>query len=70
MWQWQNSGAASDGTAASGSNQNVVQPAGPTGHPHPHPQGAGELQDMLQMLDPHTGTAPFEDLNMFNANFE
>jgi hypothetical protein len=25
---------------------------------------------MLQMLDPHTGAAPFEELNMFSTNFE
>jgi hypothetical protein len=67
MWQWQNAGAGADGSAAAAANQNVSQPPGPSGHPQ---QGTGELQDMLQMLDPHTGTAPFEDLNMFSTNFE
>jgi len=53
--------------ATSAANQNVSQqPPGPSGHP----QGTGELQDMLQMLDPHTGAAPFEELNMFSTNFE
>jgi len=66
MWQWQNSGAASDGAPPNTSNPSVAPATATTGHP----QGTGELQDMLQMLDHHTGAAPFEDLNMFNPNFE
>lgn len=65
MWQWQQGGAPEHGSAPSATNQGVPQQPGPGGH-----QGTGELQDMLQMLDPHTGAAPFEDLNMFNTNFE
>ncbi len=64
MWQWQGQGHAPDPTP-SGTNVSQQQQPGPG-----HSQGTGELQDMLQMLDPHTGAAPFEDLNMFNTNFE
>ncbi|XP_021963129.1 aryl hydrocarbon receptor nuclear translocator homolog isoform X2 [Folsomia candida] len=67
MWQWQGQGGPTDGSPST-TNQGVPQQPGPGGHS----QGTGELQDMLQMLDPHshTGAAPFEDLNMFNTNFE
>ena len=66
MWQWQNTGGTTDGV-----NQGTApNPAATTAAGTGHPQGSGELQDMLQMLDHHSGTAPFEDLTMFNANFE
>lgn len=68
MWQWQNAAAGADGTPTTAPNATVGSSAGPPGHPHP--QAPGELQDMLQMLDHHTAAAPFEDLNMFNTNFE
>lgn len=69
MWQWQNAAAGADGSSTSAPNATVGSSAGPAGHPHP--QGPGELQDMLQMLEHHnTGAAPYEDLNIFNANFE
>lgn len=66
MWQWQNAAAGADGAPTTAPNATAGSSAGPTGHPH----APGELQDMLQMLDHHTGAAPFEDLNMFNTNFE
>ncbi|KAG5885715.1 hypothetical protein JTB14_022806 [Gonioctena quinquepunctata] len=54
---WQNAAQASEsGPGSSGS--------GPPPQQQPH-----ELSDMLQMLD-QGGAASFEDLNMFNTNFE
>jgi aryl hydrocarbon receptor nuclear translocator len=67
MWQWQNSGGGQNGPPPSAANSSGPQ-SGPPGHPQQ--QGTGELQDMLQMLDHHSATAPFEDLNMFTSNFE
>ena len=61
MWQWQNAGTGQEGAATA--------PPNTTG-PQAGPQGPGELQDMLQMLDHHAAAAPFEDLNMFNTSFE
>ncbi|XP_017769795.1 PREDICTED: aryl hydrocarbon receptor nuclear translocator homolog isoform X2 [Nicrophorus vespilloides] len=58
QWTWQGSSQGSDsgGPGSSGS--------GPPPQSQPH-----ELSDMLQMLD-QSGTASFEDLNMFNTTFE
>ncbi|CAH1980491.1 unnamed protein product [Acanthoscelides obtectus] len=54
---WQSSTQTSEaGPGSSGS--------GPPAQPQPH-----ELTDMLQMLD-QSGATSFEDLNMFNTNFE
>ncbi|CAG7837683.1 unnamed protein product [Allacma fusca] len=66
MWQWQNPGAGPDGVTQGTAPNPAATSTGATGHP----QGTGELQDMLQMLDHHSSTAPFEDLTMFNTNFE
>lgn len=75
MWQWQGSAQTSEsGPGSSGSGH-----AGSSGG-QPGTQGAGggttgapgqqqELTDMLQILD-SSGTTSFEDLNMFNTNFE
>ncbi|KAF4520745.1 hypothetical protein B566_EDAN007374 [Ephemera danica] len=72
MWQWQNSSQASDsGPGSSGSSAGP-----PTGGPPvtqggpPGPGQPQELTDMLQMLQDQGGTTSFEDLNMFNTNFE
>lgn len=58
QWTWQGSNQDSDsgGPGSSGS--------GPPPQSQPH-----ELSDMLQMLD-QSGAASFEDLNMFNTQFE
>ena len=65
MWQWQGAGGNQEAPAGSAPNANAPQVGSQPAH-----QAPGELQDMLQMLDHHSAAAPFEDLNMFNANFE
>lgn len=58
MWGWQ-AGA----TGATAVANNVP--------PHPHSGHPQELSDMMmQMLDQSAAAASFEDLNMFNTNFE
>ncbi|XP_012063133.1 PREDICTED: aryl hydrocarbon receptor nuclear translocator homolog [Atta cephalotes] len=71
MWGWQ-----------SQQHQQTQQPDGQTGAqvsaqaqpPHPGQAGPGtqpqELSDMLQMLQDQGGSSGFEELNMFNTNFE
>lgn len=67
MWQWQNSSQASDSGPGS-SSSSAGPPPGPSGPGGPtQPQ---ELTDMLQMLQDQSGTASFEELNMFNTSFE
>ncbi|XP_059479772.1 aryl hydrocarbon receptor nuclear translocator homolog isoform X3 [Neocloeon triangulifer] len=67
MWQWQNSSQASDSGPGS-SSSSAGPPPGPSGPGGPtQPQ---ELTEMLQMLQEQSGTGNFEDLNMFNTNFE
>lgn len=67
MWQYNSLGAES---ASVGPSTSSVHPGSGTGH-----QGGGapgvqpELTDMLQILE-QPGTANFDDLNMFNTNFE
>ncbi|XP_070171119.1 aryl hydrocarbon receptor nuclear translocator homolog isoform X1 [Polyergus mexicanus] len=70
MWGWQNQ------------QHQTPQPDGQTGAqvaaqaqpPHPGQAGPGtqpqELSDMLQMLQDQGGSSGFEELNMFNTNFE
>jgi len=65
MWQWHGQGGNQEGAAGQTPNANAPQVGSQAAH-----QAPGELQDMLQMLDHHSAAAPFEDLNMFNANFE
>nr|ALT07183.1 bHLH transcription factor ARNT [Dastarcus helophoroides] len=57
---WQGAGQAADTSGGSTSG---------SGPPPPPPPQPHELSDMLQMLD-QGGAASFEDLNMFNTNFE
>lgn len=59
QWAWQ--GQASQGSDSGGPGSSA---AGPPQQAQPH-----ELNDMLQMLD-QTGGAAFEDLQIFNTNFE
>ena len=73
MWQYNNIGTegSTAGPSTSGGHHS-------TSAPH-HPSVAGtaaaasgsqpELTDMLHMLD-QSGSTNFDDLNMFNANFE
>jgi len=70
MWGWQSQ------------QHQTAQPDGQTGAqvtaqaqpPHPGQTGPGtqpqELSDMLQMLQDQSGSSGFEELNMFNTNFE
>ncbi|XP_011642938.1 aryl hydrocarbon receptor nuclear translocator homolog isoform X3 [Pogonomyrmex barbatus] len=70
MWGWQSQ------------QHQTQQPDGQTGAqvaaqaqpPHPGQTGPGtqpqELSDMLQMLQDQGGSSGFEELNMFNTNFE
>ncbi|XP_024875953.1 aryl hydrocarbon receptor nuclear translocator homolog isoform X2 [Temnothorax curvispinosus] len=70
MWGWQSQ------------QHQTQQPDGQTGPqvpaqaqpPHPGQAGPGtqpqELSDMLQMLQDQGGSSGFEELNMFNTNFE
>lgn len=58
MWGWQ---AGATGATAVANN---LPPHSHSGHPQ-------ELSDMMmQMLDQSAAAASFEDLNMFNTNFE
>ncbi len=80
MWPWP--GGATQGEGSPGPRSGG--PGGPAqgqpppphahaGHPHAHATGPGggqhELSDMMQLLD-HGGATTFEELNMFNTNFE
>jgi len=70
MWGWQSQQHQTqqpDGQAGA----QVSAQAQP---PHPGQAGPGtqpqELSDMLQMLQDQGGSSGFEELNMFNTNFE
>uniref|UniRef100_A0A1B6CDX3 Aryl hydrocarbon receptor nuclear translocator homolog n=1 Tax=Clastoptera arizonana TaxID=38151 RepID=A0A1B6CDX3_9HEMI len=68
MWSWQNASQASD--SGPGSSGSGGHPSGNAGGPPGNPPQPQELSDMMmQMLD-QGGATSFEDLNMFNANFE
>ncbi|CAG0917689.1 unnamed protein product [Notodromas monacha] len=60
--------AGSGGAASSGAMTGPQPPHAHAGHSHP-PSSNHELSDMMQLLD-HSGATPFEELNMFNTNFE
>lgn len=60
MWTWPGAGQTAEAAGAVTSTGAAVQGAVPQQH---------ELTDMLQMLD-QTGTASFEELNMFGTGFE
>ena len=67
MWQYSSLGGegGSGGPSTSGAH--------PGSAPHANAAGPGnaqpELTDMLQILDP-SGAANFDDLNIFNTNYE
>ncbi|KAK0173667.1 hypothetical protein PV328_006829 [Microctonus aethiopoides] len=71
MWAWQGQQHQTQQQDGGQSNTQVTGQAQPTHGP----QGAGgpqpqELSDMLQMLQEQGGASGFEELNMFNTNFE
>lgn len=71
MWAWQGQQHQTQQQDNGQSNTQVTGQAQPTHGP----QGAGgpqpqELSDMLQMLQEQGGASGFEELNMFNTNFE
>ena len=70
MWQYSSlggEGGGGGGPSTSGAhasaNAHAGGAAGPGGNAQP------ELTDMLQILDP-SGAANFDDLNIFNTNYE
>lgn len=72
MWGWQGQQHQTPQQDAAQSNPQV---AGQTQPPHPTQAGGPgtqpqELSDMLQMLQDQGGASGFEELNMFNTNFE
>ncbi|KAG7206403.1 hypothetical protein KM043_003764 [Ampulex compressa] len=71
MWGWQSQQHQAPQQDGGQSNPQVAgqaQPAHPAqGGPGTQPQ---ELSDMLQMLQDQGGASGFEELNMFNTNFE
>ncbi|XP_047354498.1 aryl hydrocarbon receptor nuclear translocator homolog isoform X2 [Vespa velutina] len=72
MWGWQGQQHQTPQQDAAQSNPQV---AGQTQPPHPAQAGGPgtqpqELSDMLQMLQDQGGASGFEELNMFNTNFE
>ncbi|XP_076396349.1 aryl hydrocarbon receptor nuclear translocator homolog tgo isoform X3 [Megachile rotundata] len=71
MWGWQSQQHQAPQQDDGQSNPQVAGQAPP---PHPSQGGPGtqpqELSDMLQMLQDQGGASGFEELNMFNTNFE
>ncbi|CAL7939030.1 unnamed protein product [Xylocopa violacea] len=71
MWGWQSQQHQAPQQDGGQSNPQVAGQAQP---PHPSQGGPGtqpqELSDMLQMLQDQGGASGFEELNMFNTNFE
>ncbi|XP_053984485.1 aryl hydrocarbon receptor nuclear translocator homolog isoform X3 [Hylaeus anthracinus] len=71
MWGWQSQQHQTPQQDGGQSNPQVTGQAQP---PHPAQGGPGtqpqELSDMLQMLQDQGGASGFEELNMFNTNFE
>ncbi|OAD53240.1 Aryl hydrocarbon receptor nuclear translocator like protein [Eufriesea mexicana] len=71
MWGWQSQQHQAPQQDGGQSNPQVTGQAQP---PHPSQGGPGtqpqELSDMLQMLQDQGGASGFEELNMFNTNFE
>lgn len=71
MWGWQSQQHQTPQQDGGQSNPQVTGQAQP---PHPAQGGSGtqpqELSDMLQMLQDQGGASGFEELNMFNTNFE
>ncbi|XP_076544360.1 aryl hydrocarbon receptor nuclear translocator homolog tgo isoform X3 [Osmia lignaria lignaria] len=71
MWGWQSQQHQAPQQDGGQSNPQVAAQAQP---PHPSQGGPGtqpqELSDMLQMLQDQGGASGFEELNMFNTNFE
>lgn len=71
MWGWQSQQHQAPQPDGGQSNPQVTGQAQP---PHPAQGGPGtqpqELSDMLQMLQDQGGASGFEELNMFNTNFE
>ncbi|XP_070529196.1 aryl hydrocarbon receptor nuclear translocator homolog isoform X4 [Cardiocondyla obscurior] len=70
MWGWQ----SQQHQTQQPDGQTGPQVSGQAQPPHPGQAGPGtqpqELSDMLQMLQDQGGSSSFEDLNMFNTNFE
>lgn len=67
MWQYSSLGTEGGSVGPSTSS---VHPSSGTSHQGGGAPGAQpELTDMLQILD-QSGTANFDDLNMFTTNFE
>lgn len=70
MWGWQ----SQQHQAPQPDGQTGAQVAAQAQPPHPTQAGPGtqpqELSDMLQMLQDQGGSSGFEELNMFNTNFE
>lgn len=70
MWGWQ----GQQHQAPQPDGQNNAQVAAQAQPQHPNQTGPGtqpqELSDMLQMLQDQGGSSGFEELNMFNTNFE
>ncbi|XP_043797503.1 aryl hydrocarbon receptor nuclear translocator homolog isoform X3 [Apis laboriosa] len=71
MWGWQ---SQQHQTPQQDGGQSNPQVTGQAQQPHPSQGGPGtqpqELSDMLQMLQDQGGASGFEELNMFNTNFE
>lgn len=71
MWGWQSQQHQAPQQDGGQSNPQVAGQAQP---PHPAQGGPStqpqELSDMLQMLQDQGGASGFEELNMFNTNFE
>ncbi|XP_034948401.1 aryl hydrocarbon receptor nuclear translocator homolog isoform X3 [Chelonus insularis] len=71
MWTWQGQQHQTQPQDGGQPNAQVAGPPqathGPQGATGPQPQ---ELSDMLQMLQEQSGPTGFEELNMFNTNFE
>lgn len=67
MWTWPPQSQHSIAPQDVQTNSQIVVQAQTT---HPTNSQTHELSDMLQMLQDQGGASGFEDLNMFNTNFE
>lgn len=71
MWAWQ---GQQHQTQQQDSGQSNAQVAGQPQVTHAPQSGPGsqpqEFNEMLQMLQEHSGPPGFDELNMFNTNFE
>lgn len=74
MWGWQGQQHQGPHQSQQDGGQAGTPVSAQSQGPHPSQGGPGpqpqELSDMLQMLQDQGGASGFEELNMFNTNFE